>query len=463
MPTQTRYQRWRQATELFIHDTRVEAAIVVLVLMSVTLLLAENLLPYPGWLDHIRRAGDLLTATFVFELLLRFWVANKKSRFFRRYWIDILAVLPLVRPLRMFRVLRLYRADLLLNRLTVVNDPGLRQTVSQLTALSAISFAMVVMAAATLRMVEPGMEDFGDSLWFSVFSLVAGEPVYGEPHTLPGKTVALFIMLGGLTVFGVFVGIISAAMVARLAQGVNMTEVDLDELRGHTVVCGWNRAGVQLMRELFGMPELRARGIVLITESPKPDDLPMDVIDPYRFHHVQGDYTRIEVLERVAIREASKAILLTDRQIPRSNQDRDARTVLAALTIENLAPEIYTVAEVVNREAESLLTMAGVEEIVVGDWYAGAILASVARNRGLVHVLDELLSGGVGHSFHSLDVPDRMAGRTAGELHHILVDRNTTLVAVDRSGERFVNPNTDFEVAVGDKLVVICKDKPSLE
>ena len=63
--------------------------------------------------------NDAITALFAVELSLRFWVAPKKTRFFERYWIDILAVLPLVRPLRLFRVLRvlrLFRAGVLFRR-----------------------------------------------------------------------------------------------------------------------------------------------------------------------------------------------------------------------------------------------------------------------------------------------------------------------------------------------------------
>ena len=59
-------------------------------------------------------------------------------------------------------------------------------------------------------------------------------------------------------------------------------------------------------------------------------------------------------------------ILLRDEVVPRSEQDRDARTVLAALTAERMTDGLYTVAELHDAESREILEMAGVEEIVVG-------------------------------------------------------------------------------------------------
>lgn len=46
-------------------------------------------------------------------------MARKKRRFWRNYWLDILAVMPMIRAfrlLRLLRILRLLRAGILLNR-----------------------------------------------------------------------------------------------------------------------------------------------------------------------------------------------------------------------------------------------------------------------------------------------------------------------------------------------------------
>ena len=146
----------------------------------------------------------------------------------------------------------------------------------------------------------------------------------------------------------------------------------------------------------------------------------------------------------------------------RSDQDRDARTVLAALTIEKLAPGIFTVAELTNRQNEELLKMASVEEIVVADEYGAVIMGSASRNRGLVSIVDEILSSRYGNSFRKIPVDKRHAGRTIEDLYMALKrDKDAVLVALVRADDGveqdvLVNPALDLVVTEGDRLVVLC-------
>ena len=117
-------------------------------------------------------------------------------------------------------------------------------------------------------------------------------------------------------------------------------------------------------------------------------------------------------MQAVGVRAASRVVLLADTLIPRSNQDCDARTVLAALTIERMAPGIYTIAELHNQQNEALLRLAGVEDVVVADVYAGMILGTVQRNRGMVRVFDDILTATHGSCFDTVPVPAELAGRT---------------------------------------------------
>ena len=165
---------------------------------------------------------------------------------------------------------------------------------------------------------------------------------------------------------------------------------------------------------------------------------------------------------RNGIRRASAAILLTDTLTPRADQDRDARTVLAALTIERMSPGIFCCAELINGQHESLLKMAKVEEVVVRDWYAGVIIGSMGRNRGMSRVLNDILSTTEGNAFHKVRVGPGFAGQTIGQLHGVLKEQqNAILVSWEQDddlGRRTdikVNPPPDMVVMEGDLLVVI--------
>jgi voltage-gated potassium channel len=457
----------RAAVERVLQHPGVELGILVLIVASVGLLLGETAAPDGSaaktW---AARAGDVITGLFIVELSLRFWTARKKRRFFRRYWLDIIAVLPLARSfrlLRALRLLRLFRAGVLLSRRMNAFGGVFRGAGPELTLLATVTTTLILASSIVLFLAErrdnPQLREIEDTVWFSVYSLIAGEPVGAEPATSTGRAVTLGVMLGGLTVFGVFVGTISASVAARLSRRMGANEMDLDELSNHVVVCGWNRAGRNVLRELLIGNRSEA---VLVTEAAQlPDDVPPEVLGTGRLYYISGDYTRVDVLEAANVRRASAAVVLSDRLTPRSDQDRDARTVLAGLTLERIAPHVFTCAELTNRENASLLKLAGVDEIVVPDEYSGVILGSVSRNRGLVDVLDEILTVNYGNAFRKVMIPAAMAGRSVADLHRELKEKhNAILVALERvvqekNPDLLVNPPPETTIEPHDRALII--------
>ncbi len=464
----------RERLDRFIHDPVVELVLVGLILLSSGLIVAEYLVRPEGasWVA-LALCSELLTGVFAVELTIRFLVARKKRRFFSRYWLDLVSLVPLVRPLRVYRVLRmvrLFRAGLLLNRRLSIFRTGVQSTMQELVTLASVMATIVLIGGVVLflgeRSSEGGVDDLGQALWFSVMSLVAGEPVGASPVTPLGQLVTLLLMLGGMTVFAMFVGTVSASMATRLSERGGINEMDLDELREHVVICGWNRSGPTVLQELFHSGRQDNQAVVIITEGEGlPESVPLDQVRPELLYHHSGDYTRVEALEAVNIRDAAVAILLTDRTVRRADQDQDARTVLAGLTIEQLAPRIFTCAQLHDSANAALLRMHHVEEIVVGDWYSGVVLGNVSRNRGLVRVLHDILTVGTGNAFHKTRVPEALAGTRVADLHDLLKrEHRAILMSVEpregaQAGEVLVNPPADLAVARGDTLVVV-SDEP---
>ncbi len=464
----------RRLADRALHHPWSELTIVALILVSVFALLAEVAFqPTSTVAFLLNRAGDVITLVFVAELSLRAWVAPSKRRFLMRYWTDILAVLPVLHlePLRLFRVLlllRIFRAGVLLNRRVTLVRSFFSGALKDLVWIGTVTTTIVLACGVALHVsgesllyasgtAEELRGTLQGSLWYAIYTFIGGEPIGGNPASPLGRLVTLILMLGGLTVFGMAVGTVSASMALALSKRLEAKEMDLDELSGHVVICGWNRSGPTLVRELFGTDAPRGRAVVLISEhTARPEDLDLPGVPHELVYHHTGDYTRIATLKAAGVERASAAILLRDASIERSDADRDARTVLAALTIERMTESIFCCAELSDRESEELLRMHGVEEIVVGDIYAGAIMGSVGRTHGLVAVLDDILTSHGGHAFHKVTVPASMAGLGVGEVHTVLKrDHNAILVSRESGGRVEVNPSIDEVVAAGDLLVVI--------
>lgn len=442
------------ALDRLLHHHSTETVLVCLILISVLGTIAEVLLP-ARQARQLMFVDDLLALLFAIELALRFIVSQQPRRYLERYWIDLIAILPL--PfLRVLRVLRIFRAAALVGR------PGspfrTRLNVRQELATTLLaSLVLSIVAALVLRRNEPGLSDPDEAIWFSVFSLIAGEPVGANPTTYVGRWTTLLLMLGGTTVFGVFVATVSAGMVKRLIHGLEVRELSLDELVDHIVICGWNRAGSVLLQEIIGRRSAGDQYVVLVTEHPIPrEQLSEASIQIERLYTHVGDWTRLDVLDTIRIRSAKKAILLADSTSPRSDEDCDARTVLAALTIERRAPNIHTVAELHNRQHEPLLRMAGVEDVIAGDLYAGLLLGTVQRNRGLVRVLEEILTASYGSEIATIDVPPDLAGRSVEvSVLSLLKSHRMALVGIVHQGQTEINPPPERDIPPDARLVVI--------
>jgi len=237
-------------------------------------------------------------------------------------------------------------------------------------------------------------------------------------------------------------------------------------LRDHIIICGWNRSGKNMLAELAKSPELFENGLVMVAEFDEEPDLSEYAIDPDKIFIVHDDYTQLSVLKQCGGEHADIALLLADRTKERGSQDTDARTVLAAIAIERMNPNIFSSVELLNRENGAHLKVMGVEEIVVGDEYAGTLIAMGLRNRGISVLIDELMSI-EGNGFFKAPIPQSLVGATIIDVStRLRDDHNAILVAVEtRDGQArqvVVNPDSELKLKTGDLIFVISEHSPRL-
>lgn len=451
----------RRRLHKFIHHPVTEIAIILLIVVSVGLLVVEYSLPLSASAHlAVLVVGDVITVLFGIELGIRYVVARKKRRFFRRYWADLLAILPLFRPLRFFRLvklLRLFRLGLLLSRRVSVFRGVLRVNVYELWVLVVFTVITVIGAAVMAFVFEPrtapGFETMEGAIWWALHSIIAAEPVGGAPTTFAGRVVSIALMLSGMALFAVFTGIVSATMTDRLGGREEVFEMDLDELESHIVICGWNDGVPPLLAEIGADPGLNAHPVVLVNPlSELPRDLP---IPAELLYHVKGDHTRLEILRHAGVERASRAVVVIDSVRGGSAHDRDARSVLAALTIEKLHRGIFCAVELMDPTNESHLRVAGVEAVVMRNDLSGRMLATACRHPDLVDVIMELVS------LHRGKTLLRQRGPAESTPFGVLIDRLKTesdglVIGVEKAGQRAVlNPARELVVDPDDILIVI--------
>ena len=231
--------------------------------------------------------------------------------------------------------------------------------------------------------------------------------------------------------------------------------MDWEDLEGHLIVCGWNRKAEIIVREYDAARKGDPMPVVVIArfdgQQPKiADDMRKRVL------FLDDDFTKISALEKANVAKASTCVVLSDTARGRSERDADARTILAALTVEKLNPKVYTCAELNRREYAQHLSLGAVDDFVVGGEHSAFLLAQAALNRGTLNVFNELLSYEYGHKFCRIDVPAEYVGKTFVDAFvDMKQKKNVTLIAVmDEGGKSHINPK-DRPLGKSESLVVI--------
>lgn len=471
---------WQRSLGRFFAKASVELSIGALVLVSVILTLIEFTI-YSSTktgaddprLANLEWANDIITLIFIIELALRFAATPIKRRFFQEYWIDIFAVLPVFRVFRSFRILRLFRLIRLLrmfgvaSRLSMHFPDIVRRGVLEYIFVCGLLGLTVLFGTGAMMLFEGPRTavggqafNFENSFWFSVYSLFAGEPVPGPPQTIGGKIVAVFVMFMGLTIFAMFTGTVSAFMVERLRTEGRI--VNWEQLEDHLIICGWNSKAEIIVREFLASESVSDMPIAIITHfDGDPPTVSAEVKRYVQF--LNDDFTRVAALEQAGVHSAKTCVIMADTSGGRSEQDADARTILAALTVEKLNPAVYTCAELMNRSYATHLQMGNVNDYVVSGEYGAYLLAQAAMNGGLMGVFSELLTYQRGNKFCRVALPAHWHGRTFMDLFvELKQSHNSVLIAVHTQVDgMLVNPQS-HKFGPGDEIVVIAEHEISL-
>ena len=456
----------------FINTSAFNVPLALLIVLSVVLIFAEFFVPPGDTLVQVQLANDIITLIFVVELSLRAWVAPSRRIFLKNYWLDILSVLPILRVVRAVRILRLLRLLRLGRALVIMLRHGgwlserMERYFGSIGVILFVSMVLVVSATLTSLSFDTEKQTYVSPQEFVHRSLdisllfATGEVSGDGPGTLTHKILNLLVSLAGLVVFAVLVGTIAASMSNYLKSQMETKEIDIDDLNGHLLICGWHRMGAMILRQLMEIEELWQRGVVVVTEADEHIESYLPANKTGRLFHVKADYTRFDVLEHCGAQSARRAIVLADRDANLRDQDKDARTVLAALTLEKLNPEIFTCAELLDEQNATHLELAGVEEIISHSALTAGVLVSSAANTGMGSTVKEVLSWGGKNGLKKQPVPENLIGKSFLDAFlHFKEQHAATIIAVDtnisKGAKHIVNPSADLILGADDTLVLL--------
>jgi voltage-gated potassium channel len=160
-----------------------------------------------------RIVGAFIVVAFAAELLVKLAVAKERLAYLKENWLDVLIVaVPFLRPLRILRVLRVLP-------FVARGAQGVRTILGRYSGMyvAFVGVLSVLMSAFLVLVFERGaggtIQTFGEALWWA--SQTVTTVGYGDvvPITTSGRVVAAFLMVLGITLFGVLTAGVAAYFV----------------------------------------------------------------------------------------------------------------------------------------------------------------------------------------------------------------------------------------------------------
>lgn len=468
------YGRLQRACRSIVNNKYFGISVFTLILISVIFILIELAFVPPKPEIWVHKINNYIILIFLVELSIRFIAVGSLKSFFKEYWIDVVAILPFLPFLRFLRVVRLLRL-LRMVSLFVFMRRHMRafiyffqkRIVEYMIIFAVIAF-IVVFATITLVHFEGdgkigAMDILQKKFWIAVYSMFAGEYITDFPQTIQGKIILLMVMFSGMGLFAILTGTVSAIMIERLKEGAILGKLNFKDMEEHIIICGWNDHVPKIIAEFQGDPDYRGRNFVVISEIEELPDMSSFGVDMTSVYLVKKDFISAETLKFANIEEAAVAIILADTHNKRTDYDADARTVLAALTIEKLNPKIYSCAELVHPENESHLKMSGIESIVLSSNISAYMMTQASMKASVVPFYTELLRPSQGNQIYEVPFPDDHVGKLFSEVMNLWKQNyDSLLVGVIKTAQnRHVSINPiDYTIQENDWAIVISRKKP---
>jgi voltage-gated potassium channel len=392
-----------------------DLGMIVLVLVSVALLVYAVDNPVQTWMLWVE---DVAVTVFVVEYLARLWIVGdmhrtviehlKQTEFLRLpfrlrtalfevarvKWkhitsplaiIDLLAILPSYRPVRLLRVFLLFRLFKLFRYSRSVH--GMAEVLAEhrfeFYTLAFFMVFVVIAAASAIYVFEGAMpgstiNSFFDAVYWAMVTL--STVGYGDitPHTPEGRVVAIALIISGIGVLAFATSIVVAAFQEKLGE-LREHRVISELERGplFTVICGFGEVGQVVASKLA---ETRQRFMVIDQEEGR-----VRLARKRGFLAMRGDAADNELLETIGVRDRVHTLVCATNDA--------VRNVFITVSSRRMNDGLRIIASAGSREEARKLTLAGANHVVSPSQIVGYMAAEYIGRPVAFEAINNILRG----------------------------------------------------------------------
>ncbi len=281
--------------------------------------------------------------------------------------IDLLAILPSYRPLRIlrifliFRIFKLFRYSQSIKLFTEILGS---KRFELLTLAMFVGFLLFIASTAIYMFEnEPAggqIRHLFDALYWSVVTM--STVGYGDitPQTPGGRIVALALIIIGLGVLAFFTSIIVTAFSEKMGElEESRTYAEVEKQENFVIICGFGRVGQEVARQME-----KDRQAFVVIDNSEENAL---VARKKGCLVIQNDASKNDVLLLAGINNGAKAVLCTT--------ENDVTNVYVTLTSRHLNPNIKIISRANRQENAKKMQQAGADFVVQPFEIAGLLAA----------------------------------------------------------------------------------------
>ena len=455
----------------------VDIGIVFLILSSVFLLVFEVQHTLPHWVD----VYDVYVVSILFgiEYVLRLWVQDSVTeRIVRAYrdaqylnrpfdarkpikealkakWdyikkpsslIDLLAIIPAYRPIRILRIFVLFRFLKLLRYAKSINQftEVLKNKRFELYTLLLLLLFVVFTAGIAIYVLEeninPNVHTLFDGLYWALVTI--STVGFGDisPVTTEGRVISMLIIISGIAMISFATSVIVSAFSEKLDEVKAMRIVErINKSESFLIICGYG----QMAKMFFRQGHIDERDYIILEKDP----VRVKEAQKDGYHVIQEDASRSEVLKRFNVKHANITVLCLTSS--------DVENIYITLSAKSLSRDIKVIARASSRSMVKKYEHAGADHILLPHEVVNNMLHIAITQPTMYKALHAVLTGediAQIYEIHLAEFP-ALSGKRADEVDF---DRFRLLyMGVHRQGKFVFNPKRDMLFEKGDVVLVI--------
>jgi len=302
-----------------------------------------------------------------------------------------------------------------------------------------------VLTVGTLGYIFVSGYSFVDALYMTVITITTVGFGEVQPFSEGEKLFTVFLILTSISILGYALSSFSEYVVSgKIFDYYNRRKVEkqIQQLKGHTIVCGYGRNGKQAIQKLKNYKKE-----FVIVENNKEI---IEILHDEDFLNIQGDATTDEVLLDAGITNAANLITALPS---------DADNLFVVLTAKQLNNNVKIISRASNESSYSKLKIAGADNVIMPDKLGGDHMASLVTTPDVIEFVDRLtIEGETTANLEEIfvdELPKKYIDKTILDLDLRRKTGCTVIGFRNLDKDYIINPEASTKLIKGSHLIVL--------